>query len=157
VQTQAEARYDHLVKRLRERGHRVTPQRLAILHVLSESEGHPSAEQVYARIRESYPTTSLGTVYKVIGMLKELGEVLELGFADDSNRYDGNKPYPHPHLICVKCRTIIDPEIELLGDLTREVAQRTGYEVLSHRLDFYGLCPACRQDAGLDQRPAHAV
>ena len=145
MRTENQDRYEYLVGRIRERGYRVTPQRLAILRVLADSGGHPSAEQVYARIRESYPTTSLGTVYKVIGMLKEMGEVLELGFANDDNRYDGNRPYPHPHLICVDCRTIIDPEVEMLGNLTHEVAQRTGYEVLSHRLDFYGLCPDCRQ------------
>jgi Fur family peroxide stress response transcriptional regulator len=133
------------VERLRERGYRSTPQRLAILRVLAESEGHPSAEQVYERIRETYPTTSLGTVYKVIGMLKEMGEVLELGFADDSNRYDGSRPYPHPHLICVRCRKIMDPQVSLVDDLTQEVAELTGYEVISHRLDFYGVCPDCRQ------------
>ena len=47
--------------------------------------------------------TSLATAYKTVTLLKEIGEVLELGFGNDSNRHDGNKPYPHPHLICTKC------------------------------------------------------
>jgi len=143
METDTPTRYRQLVEHLRTRGYRITPQRLAILRVLAESDGHPSAEQVFEGIRESYPTTSLGTVYKVIGVLREMGEVLELGFADDSNRYDGAKPYPHPHLICVRCRKIMDPQVSLVDDLTQEVAERTGYHVISHRLDFYGFCPDC--------------
>ncbi len=50
-------------------------------------------------------------------LLKEMGEVLELGFSDGSNRYDGNKPYPHPHLICIACRNIVDPEVATLSEL----------------------------------------
>ncbi len=51
-----------------------------------------------------------------------MGEVLELGFGDDDNRYDGNKPYPHPHLICVRCRKIMDPEVSMAQDLVQQVA-----------------------------------
>ena len=75
-----------------------------------------------------------------------MGEVLELGFSTDDNRYDGNRPYPHPHLICIRCRKITDPQVSLVDDLTQEVAEQTGYQVVSHRLDFYGLCPDCQQE-----------
>ena len=71
--------------------------------------------------------------------------MLELGFSNDDNRYDGSRPYPHPHLICVRCRKITDPQVSMVDDLTEEVAEQTGYEVISHRLDFYGVCPDCRK------------
>jgi Fur family peroxide stress response transcriptional regulator len=87
---------------------------------------------------------SLATVYKNIALLKEMGEALELGFADGGNRYDGNKPYPHPHLICLDCGAIADPEFDSFQELTRQLTEATGYRITNHRLDFFGLCPACQ-------------
>ena len=143
--TTSQTRYEALLKKLRQHDHRLTPQRVALVRLLSESEGHPSAAQLYDQLKEQYPTMSLATVYKTLNLLKDLDEVLELGFWDDDGRYDGKRPYPHPHLICIRCRNIIDPDVNLADDLTQQVAQLTGYQVLSHRLDFYGLCPACQQ------------
>jgi Fur family peroxide stress response transcriptional regulator len=137
---------EELIEKLREGGHRITPQRLAILKILAASDGHPSAEQVHERIKGDFPTTSLATVYKTIATLKGMGEVLELGFADDSNHYDGNKPYPHTHLICMKCRDIIDPEVESLEILPQKVARMAGYRLVSHRFDIYGICPRCQSE-----------
>jgi Fur family transcriptional regulator, peroxide stress response regulator len=138
-----QSRFQELVLKLKARGYRMTPQRTALLRLIAASEGHPSAAHLYEQIRDDFPTTSLATVYKTLNLLKGLGEVLELGFADDDNRYDGSRPYPHPHLICVRCRKIIDPDV-LVNDLTHEVARQTGYSILGHRLDFYGLCPDCQ-------------
>jgi Fur family peroxide stress response transcriptional regulator len=135
-----------LISRIRQRGGRLTPQRVAVLRVLAASDRHPSVEQIYERIRPEFPTTSLATVYKTVTLLKEMGEVLELGFADGSNRYDGNRPYPHPHLVCTRCGAIRDLEVPALADIVDQVSQNVGYQILSHRLDFYGLCPECQGD-----------
>ncbi len=135
-----------MLAKLRERNFRLTPQRLAILRILAVSEGHPSVECIYEKVRKDFPTTSLATVYKTIALLKELNEVLELGFPDGSNRYDGNRPTPHPHMICTRCRKIIDPDLLSLEQLTLEAAQKTGFKIQSHRLDFFGLCPQCQQE-----------
>jgi Fur family transcriptional regulator, peroxide stress response regulator len=141
----AETRFQQLIVKLKARDYRLTPQRAALLRLLAASEGHPSASHLYEQIKVQFPTTSLATIYKTLNLLKEMGEVLELGFSNDDNRYDGSRPTPHPHLICIRCRKIIDPQVSLVDDLMQEVAQQTGYQVLSHRLDFYGLCPDCRQ------------
>ena len=139
------ARLDELTAKLKDRGYRLTPQRVAVLKILAVSDGHPSVERIYDQIKADFPTTSLGTVYKTVSLLKELGEVLELGFADDSNRYDGNKPYPHPHLICVKCKNIIDPDISEAKLAAQNAAELIGYQVLSYRFDIYGVCPYCQE------------
>ena len=139
------ARLDEMIARLRERGHRLTPQRLAVLKVLAASEGHPSVEQIYERVKADFPTTSLATIYKTVTLLKEMGEVLELGFSTEGNRYDGNKPYPHPHLICLKCRNIVDLEVVALSELPRQVARSTGYRIVSYWLNFFGICPQCQE------------
>jgi Fur family peroxide stress response transcriptional regulator len=141
----SEARYQQLIFKLKARNYRVTPQRAALLRLIAASDGHPSASNLYDQIKAQFPTTSPATVYKTLNLLKELDEVLELGFSNDDNRYDGNRPYPHPHLICVRCHKITDPQVSLVDSLAAEVAQQTGYAVLSHRLDFYGLCPDCQQ------------
>jgi len=140
-----QARLDEMITSLKEQGHRLTPQRMAVLKILAADEGHPSVEQIYERVKTDFPMTSLATIYKTVTLLKEMGEVLELGFSDDSNRYDGNKPYPHPHLICVKCRSIVDPKVATLSELRQEVARSTGYQIVSHRLDFFGICSQCRE------------
>ncbi len=136
-----------MIEKLRDRGFRLTPQRIAVLKILAKSEGHPTVERIYEQVKKSFPTTSLATVYKTIALLKGLNEVLELGFTDDSNRYDGNKPYPHPHMVCVKCKSIIDSDIALLTDFTEEVSQKTGYKILESRLDFFGVCPKCQAES----------
>jgi Fur family peroxide stress response transcriptional regulator len=76
-------------------------------------------------------------------LLKSLGEVLELGFPDGSNRYDGNRPDPHPHVICIQCRKVIDPDLVTLKDMAAEISDETGFIILEHRLDFFGICPDC--------------
>jgi Fur family peroxide stress response transcriptional regulator len=139
------ARFEELLNRLREQEYRLTPQRVALLRLLVASDGHPSASHLYDQLHVQFPTTSPGTIYKTLNLLKDLDEVLELGFSDDDNRYDGNKPYPHPHLICVRCRKIMDPEVSMAQELVQQVAQQSGYQIVSHRLDFYGVCPDCRE------------
>lgn len=141
--TQPEKRLQHMVENLRERGLRITPQRLAVLKVLAESEDHPSVEQVYEQVKTDFPTTSLATIYKTVTLLKELGEVLELGFAEGGSRYDGNKPFPHPHVICTKCGAIADPDFSNMSKMAKEMAKKTGFKLTHHRLDFFGLCPDC--------------
>jgi len=137
-------RFEELVAKLRERKYRLTPQRMALLRLLAASDGHPSASQLYEQMKDQFPTTSLATVYKTLNVLKEIDEVLELGFSGDDNRYDGSRPYPHPHLICIRCQKILDPEVSLAQSLIQEVAQSSGYQIVGHRLDFYGLCPDCQ-------------
>jgi Fur family peroxide stress response transcriptional regulator len=139
-------RIEDMLSKLKERDFRITPQRLAILRILAASEGHPSVDDIYQEVKAEFPTTSLATVYKTISLLKELNEVLELGFPDGSNRYDGNNPSPHPHAICVKCKKIMDPELMNLDELSEEMSRKTGYKIHHHRLDFFGLCPECQKN-----------
>lgn len=141
--TDPQERFNKIVNKLKVNNHKLTPQRLAIVKILAHSEGHPSVEKIYENIRENFPTMSLATVYRNVMLLKSLDEVLELGFPDGSNRYDGNKPEPHPHVVCVQCKTIIDPDLGTLKDMTDEVADETGFKILTHRLDFFGICSDC--------------
>ena len=136
-------RFDIIIQKLRDNGHKITPQRLAITKILAKSEGHPSVENIHVEIKRDFPTMSLATVYKNILLIKSLGEVLELGFPDGSNRYDGNKPYPHPHVICIKCKKIVDADLNSFNEMKTEVELDTNFKILNHRLDFFGICSDC--------------
>ena len=139
-----DTRLKELVAKLKERNHRLTPQRLAVLKILAAGEEHPSIERIYEQIRPDFPMTSLATVYKTVTLFKEMDEVLELGFNNGGNRYDGSKPYPHPHLICTQCGAIEDLEVDALRGIPHQVVQDTGYRIVSHRLDFFGICQKCQ-------------
>jgi len=140
------ARQEQIIDRLRAGGNRVTPQRMAVLDVLLHTKEHPTVEQIYEQVSAQFPTTSLATIYKTVNVLKEMGEVLELGSSDGSNRYDGN-PDPHPHLICLVCNRVVDLELGGLEHLPQEVAQKTGYQIVGHQFDFFGICPSCQNGA----------
>lgn len=138
-------RLDEIVVKLRDLNFRITPQRVAILRIFLNSQDHPSVEQVYAQVKADFPSTSLATVYKTVNLLKEIGEILEIGFACGGNRYDGNKPYPHPHLICTRCKKIMDSDIGLVDQIASELEQISGYRIVSHQIEFFGICPACQK------------
>jgi Fur family transcriptional regulator, peroxide stress response regulator len=139
-------RHDTIIKKLKEKGCRLTPQRLAVAKILANSQEHLNIEKIYKRVKADFPATSLATIYKTVALLKNIGEVMELGFGDENNRYDGARPFPHPHLICTECRKILDPEIPALHDLPKKLAQETGYRIMNHRLDFFGVCPKCQRE-----------
>jgi len=129
-------RVKELVTALRAKGHRLTPQRLAVLRVLVESPDHPSVEQIYEKVHRQHPMVSRATVYKTVETLKGMAEVLEMEFSGAGNRYDGRRVEPHPHLFCRGCGRIEDLELPALMREAEEVAEKTGYELLGHRLDF---------------------
>jgi Fur family transcriptional regulator, peroxide stress response regulator len=139
----SDKRFNNIIQKLRGNGQKITPQRLAIVKILAESDSHPSVENIHALVIKDFPTMSLATVYRNIVTIKSIGEVLELGFPDGSNRYDGNKPYPHPHVICIKCKKIVDPDLDSLDEMKKEVALETRFKILTHRLDFFGICSDC--------------
>ncbi|MHC1744122.1 MAG: Fur family transcriptional regulator [Syntrophobacteraceae bacterium] len=142
-----EVRYSEMIARLKESNQKLTPQRLAILRILCSSSGHPSVDDIHQKLAKDFPGISQATVYRTIMMVKSLGQVLELGFPDGSNRYDGNKPAPHPHVICMRCKKIIDPDVSDFLDLPKRIAEASGFEMVTYRLDIFGVCPQCREQA----------
>jgi Fur family peroxide stress response transcriptional regulator len=143
--TDPELRYQKLLATLQTKGSRLTSHRLALIRLLAVSEGHPNAMQLYESLRNQFPTISLATIYKTLVLLKEEGQILEIDLHDDS-RYDGNKPYPHPHLICTRCTRIFDgDEVTMLQKLTQEIEAKYSFRISRPQLVFYGLCQDCQK------------
>ena len=139
-------RFDELIVALRERDFRLTPQRVELLRLIAASDGHPSASQLYAKIQTQFPTMSQATVYKTLALLKEMNQVLEIDLRDDS-RYDGNRPDPHPHLICMQCNKIADGDWDIDIASIKRLEEASGYHIIRPQIAFYGLCPKCRADS----------
>jgi Fur family peroxide stress response transcriptional regulator len=145
--TDPELRYQTLIEKLQTRGSRFTSHRLALLRLIAVSEGHPNAMQLYEKLRPQFPTISLATVYKTLSLLKEEGEVLEIDLHNDS-RYDGNKPYPHPHLICEQCGQIFDgDEAQFTQTINQEIRKKFNFQVNHAQMLFYGVCQTCQTSA----------
>ncbi len=128
---------------LREKGFKVTPQRLAIYNVLSQTTAHPSAEMIYNELQTYYPTMSLATVYKTIDILREIGLVQILNVGEDSFRYDATID-PHPHVRCTVCNSVEDIFGVDASAYIKKVEAGTDYELTGQQFYFYGVCPKCR-------------
>ncbi len=122
---------------------RKTKQKVAILRVLKTTKRHPTAEWVYERVRRQIPNISLGTVYRNLKLLKQEGAILELGSAGTQSRFDG-KAENHYHFRCRQCRRIFDVAEPVDREIDERLAQKTGFEVFEHRLEFQGLCKDCQ-------------
>lgn len=138
-----EARFEELIAKLREHDFRLTPQRVELVRLIAASEGHPSAAQLYEKIKVQFPTMSQATVYKTLALLKEMNQVLEIDLHGDSH-YDGNRPQPHPHLICMRCNKIIDAEVSLDQESLRVLEKTSGYRIIRPQISLYGLCQDCK-------------
>ena len=140
------ARIEEMRNALLNRDISITRRRDKMLEALASNERHPSANELHAEVRRWYPSTSLATIYNTIELLKDAGQILELEFSGAANRYDGRRPMSHPHLICLACESIedMDDANDDDGHLDK-VSEDTGYRLVRHRTDYYGICPSCQE------------
>ncbi len=131
-----------LIAKLREKGFRVTPQRIAICEFILSSKDHPTADQVYQVVKKKYPTLSLATVYQTLGLLTEIGMLQELGFTDGISRYDPDTS-PHINIICRNCGKIQDYQAESIKKLWSQIIGDLGFKPIGQRLDIYRYCDQC--------------
>lgn len=137
-----EERLKDFTKIARERGYKLTPQRLAVFKVLVSRKDHPRADDIYQQVKKKYPMISLATVYKTLDVLKDIGLVSELGYREEGCRYEGNVSL-HANLVCLKCKNIKDLDIDNLSKIESFVAARSGHTIIGSRIEFYGYCSEC--------------
>src|SRR5690554_6767832 len=139
---------DHILSALRERDHRLTPQREAVVDVLLDnSDEHLSAEHVFLQTKQNYPDIGLATVYRTLELLEGLGLVHRFDYGDGQSRYEINlssEDHYHHHLICVNCDDIGEFKDDLLDEIEEKIARETGFRVTDHCLRFFGLCQKCQ-------------
>jgi Fur family peroxide stress response transcriptional regulator len=133
-----------LIARLREKGFRVTPQRLAICEFVLSSKEHPTVDQVYHAVQRKHPTLSLATVYQTLHLLTELGMLQELGFSDGVSRYDARNS-PHINIVCRSCGKIQDYESESIRNFLSQIAVELKRPLMGQRLEMYACCDRCME------------
>ncbi|MDO9465274.1 MAG: Fur family transcriptional regulator [bacterium] len=141
--------------RFRGYGYRVTVPREAILDMLSKSDKHLSAEDIYMKVHTRYPAIGLTTIYRTLELLINMGLIFKFDFGDGRARYElaegprGRKH--HHHLICTNCNRVIDytdfidDEIELLERTEKELSKKYNFKITNHLIQFYGLCEKCQK------------
>lgn len=136
------ANRESILRQLKEKGLKLTPQRLAIIDVLIENKDfHPGARFVYDEAKKKKKSLSLSTTYSTLKELSGLGIIKTLQFDRMENRYEGNLE-EHLNLICERCGKIVDYKASMAID-RKKAEQKTGFSIIDMRLDCYGYCREC--------------
>lgn len=133
---------EEIVKTLRERGHRLTPQRLAIMQILEESHGHLTPAEIFERASQQMPGLTEATVYRTLDFLARNRLALVAHIGDGRLVYESARRVHH-HLICRDCGETIEIEHDLLEELFAKFRERTGFTIDGCHVTFFGRCPGC--------------
>lgn len=140
----------NLREKLAQHSYKTTPQRKEILQVFAENSGtsHLSAEDVHEILKEKNFDFGLATVYRNIELLTELGILSKVDFGDGCARYElaaiNPNVHNHHHLICLKCKKIIEFEEDFLDELEDFIAENFDFQTVNHELKFFGYCSDCK-------------
>jgi Fur family ferric uptake transcriptional regulator len=133
---------------LREKGHRLTPQRMLFIAALHNADRHISAEEFYKQLHSRYPYANISTVYRILELLKELTLVTETDFGEGRVRYHVTEKGHHHHLVCHSCGKVIDLEEFVLHPLKDTLLQEYGFCADLRHLAISGECSRCRRRKG---------
>jgi Fe2+ or Zn2+ uptake regulation protein len=124
---------------------RRTKQRAAILELLRGDYIHLTADQIYDEVRKEIPNISKGTVYRNLKVLQEMGLVSEVSLNDTVSRFEAKRD-DHYHFRCQGCGRVLDVDEPINKELDRRIAEKTGFKISYHQLEFRGLCQECPQE-----------
>lgn len=133
---------EHLIAKLREGGLKVTPQRLTICKLILSSGEHPTAEQIYEKVKKMYPTISMSTVYQTLHLLSQIGLLQMLRFNDGAARFEPDTS-PHVNVICRKCGKIEDYRSESVEKLMTQISKELGLKPIGQLIEIYAYCDKC--------------
>ena len=129
---------------LREKGYKLTPQRIMVLDTLHEAEEHITAPEIYARVRVKYTRINKSTVYRTLELLKEMDLVAETELGGESLYYHHTEKGHHHHLVCQRCGEVIDLDETLLFPLRNALRQKYNFEADLKHLAIFGHCLRCK-------------
>lgn len=137
-------RIDGFIKRCKDLGVKVTPQRVAIYRELLSTGEHPSAEMIYKKIRDYYSNISLTTIYRTLETFEKLGIISVANVLHDAARYDANLDYHH-HVVCIVCKKVEDFYDDSLANLGPLKKSKYNYKVLSYTVQINCICKNCQK------------
>lgn len=132
-----------ILKNLRSKGYRITPQRQEVLKAIY---GHPhTVDEIYESLKNKDINVDLASVYRAIQMFVDNRIIQEVQFGDNKKRYELlNENNHHHHLICNNCGTVKDISLENEKYLLKEVSSSSDFKITKHSLEFFGLCKDCQ-------------
>lgn len=128
---------------------RMTRQRQLVFDALEHCRDHLDVESLYQRIKAQDSGISLATVYRTLGMLKEMGLVEEHQFGEDHSHFEVAHPAPHYHFTCLKCRQVLEFDAPQVMDAARQLSEREGLYITDAHLFLSGYCAKCREQTAL--------
>ena len=137
-----------IVSALDRAGYRLTEPRRSLAALIADRDGHFTAAELVAAARIRDPGVGRATVFRTLEVLERIGAVERLDLPSGEHAYVGCEPVHHHHVICSRCGRTSGIDDAGLRSVVREVGRQTGYRVDEHRLELFGLCPACLADAG---------
>lgn len=140
-----------LVQTLKERGHRLTPQRQLILEAIEAAEGHVSAESVHSKVAAQFPQVNISTVYRTLELLQNLGLVTHTHFDDGIAVYHLAEDANHQHMVCRGCHSEREIQIAELEPFDRHLRERYGFQADLTHFAIVGLCASCASPADAAQ------
>lgn len=117
-------------------------QREEIKSFLMTRKDHPTADVVYMNVRQQYPNISLGTVYRNLTLLADMGEILRLRLGDGVDHFDADTS-PHYHFVCTKCGSVIDLEMDNIDSIIETAGKNFGGQITGYFTFFQGVCEDC--------------
>jgi Fur family ferric uptake transcriptional regulator len=133
-----------LTETLRDRGYRLTPQRLLVMEAIEASDDHISAEEIHSQAHARYPYMNISTVYRTLDLLKEQGLVAESDLGGGRFLYHPVGKAHHHHLVCRKCGKVQDIEVSALDNLRQEIKERYGFGAVFDHMAIFGTCKSCK-------------
>lgn len=117
-------------------------QREAIMEFLKTRKDHPTADVVYQNVRQKFPNISLGTVYRNLTLLSDIGEILRLRLGDGTDHFDADTSN-HYHFVCTECKSVIDLNMESIESIENTARENFSGTITGHIAYFYGTCEKC--------------
>ena len=123
---------------------RNTIQRSLVLETVNKLRCHATADQIYAEIKQEYPTISRATVYRNLALLSEMREIRRLEIPGGADCFD-HLCHDHCHVRCGKCGRIFDVDMEFVTGLEKGIHDTHGFSFTGYDILFHGICPDCQR------------
>ena len=144
--------HDQAVEVLRDKGHRLTPQRMLVLSIVSDGDGHMGVDEVFRRAKEAYPYLDIATVYRTLHLFKDLGVVTEVAIGDRLHYELTDPSGRHHHMVCRVCNGAFNLSPTYLDEFREALIQEFDFEPDLEHFAITGVCSDCRSGQNDDSQ-----
>lgn len=139
-----------LKEKLNNSGYKLTPQRKAVLDILTQHKGqHLNSDEIFRLVSKTHSGIGLATIYRTLPILEKMELVKRIYLQDGCVRYelyDSDRPHSHHHLICMICGSIMEVQEDMLENLEKQIYKNNKFIIKNHSLKFYGHCKECSEN-----------